>query len=63
MVSTSSSLAKSMVLRIDLLGLARQTEDEVAVNRQPQLVAVAREVACALDGGALLDVLQDLLIA
>ena len=46
-----------------LAGLARQAQDEVAVDDQAQLVAILGELAGALDGRALLDVLQDLLIA
>jgi hypothetical protein len=46
-----------------LLGLAGQAEDEVAVNGQAEVVAVLGEVARALHGGALLDVLEDLRIA
>ena len=46
-----------------LLGLARQAEDEVAVDGEAEVVAVLGKVARALDGGALLDVLQDLRIA
>ena len=46
-----------------LPGLAGEAENEVAVDDQAELVAVALEVECALDGGALLDVLQDLRIA
>ncbi len=63
MVSTSSSLAKSMLFRIVSRRFARQTDDEVAVNDQAQLLAVRREAARHVDGRALLDVLQDLLIA
>ena len=46
-----------------LAGFAGQAEDEVAVDDEAELVAVALEVECALDGGALLDVLQDLRVA
>ena len=46
-----------------LLGLARQAEDEVAVDGQAQVVAVLGEGARALHGGALLDVLENLRIA
>ena len=63
MVSQSSRLANSMVLRIDSRGLAGQAEDEVAVDHQAELVAVAGEVQRALDGCALLDVLEDLRVA
>ena len=42
---------------------AGQTHDEVAVNDESELVAVFGELARTLDGGALLDVLQNLLIA
>jgi hypothetical protein len=63
MVSQSSVLAKSMVLRIDCFGLAGQAEDEVGVDDEAEVVAVLDEVAGALDGGALLDVLEDLRVA
>ena len=46
-----------------LLGLAGQAEDEVAVDDQAELLAVLGELARALDGGALLDVLQNLRVA
>ena len=46
-----------------LAGLARKPEDEVAVNRESQLLAVLHELACALERCALLDVLQDLRVA
>src|SRR5690349_4550805 len=42
---------------------ARQADDEVAVNGEAQLLAVSSEAASHVDGGALLDVFQDLLIA
>ena len=45
------------------LGLAGQAEDEVAVDHQSELVAILGELARTFDGGALLDVLQDLRIA
>ena len=45
------------------LGFARQTDDEVAVNLDPDLLAVLHELARHLHGRALLDVLQDLRIA
>ena len=45
------------------LGLAGEAEDEVAVDDEAEVVAVLDEVACALDGGALLDVLEDLRVA
>ena len=45
------------------LRLAGKAEDEVAVDGEAELVAVAGEVAGALDGGAFLDVLEDLRIA
>ncbi len=63
MVSQSSVLAKSMVLRMRLLGFAGQAEDEVGVDDEAEVVAVLDEVAGALDGGTLLDVLEDLRIA
>ena len=46
-----------------LLRLARQAEDEGAVDLDPQLVAVAGEALRHLDAHALLDVVQDLLVA
>src|SRR6202012_57135 len=46
-----------------LLGLARQAKDEVGVDDEAEVVAVLDEVACALDGSALLDVLEDLRVA
>ncbi len=46
-----------------LLGLARQPEDERAVDDDAELVAVAREAARDVDEHALLDVVQDLLVA
>ena len=46
-----------------LFGLAGQAEDEVAVDDEAEVVAVLGEVAGALDGGALLDVLEDLRVA
>ena len=63
MVSQSRPLAKSMVLRMDSLGFAGQAEDEVGVDDEAEIVAVLDEVAGALDGGALLDVLEDLRVA
>ncbi len=46
-----------------LLGLAGEAENEVCVNDEAEVVAVLDEVASALDGGTLLDVLEDLRIA
>ena len=46
-----------------LLRLAGQAENEVAVDRQAQVVAVLGKRPRALNGGALLDVLQNLRIA
>ncbi len=43
--------------------LARQAENEISVHDQAKLVAILGELAGTLDGRALLDVLQDLLIA
>ena len=40
-----------------------QAQDEIAVDDQTQLVAILGELPGALDGRALLDVLQDLLVA
>src|SRR5579872_4312455 len=45
-----------------LARFARQAENEVAVNDQPELVAILGELARAFDRGAFLDVLQDLRI-
>ena len=42
---------------------AGEAEDEVAMNHQSQLVSVFGELPRAFQGGALLDVLQDLRIA
>ena len=52
-----------MVLRMRLARFAGQADDEIAVNHQAQLVAVLGEALRHVDGGALLDVLQDLLVA
>ena len=46
-----------------LARLARQPDDEVAVDHQAQLFAVLREAQRHVHGGALLDVLEDLRIA
>src|SRR6266851_1689577 len=46
-----------------LFGLARKAEDEVGVDDEAEVVAVFDEVAGALDGGTLLNVLEDLRIA
>ncbi len=46
-----------------LARFARQSHDEIAMDRQAELLAVRGEAASHVDGGALLDVLQDLLIA
>ena len=46
-----------------LARLARQPHDEIAVNRQPQFVAILGEAHRHVDGRALLDVLQNLLVA
>src|ERR1700733_259210 len=45
-----------------LARLAGKSHDEVAVNGQAQLVAVLGEALRHVDGGAFLDVLQDLLV-
>jgi hypothetical protein len=45
------------------LGFAGKTEDEITMYDEPKLMAVPDEAAGALDGGALLDVLEDLRIA
>ncbi len=44
-------------------GLAGEAEDEVGVDDEAEVVAVLDEVAGALDGGALFDVLEDLRVA
>ena len=46
-----------------LARLARQAEDEGAVDHDAEVVAVAGEAARALDADAFLDVAQDLLVA
>ena len=46
-----------------LARLTWQAENEVAMNHQPQLMSVLGELACAFQGGALLDVFENLLIA
>ena len=46
-----------------LAGLAGQADDEIAVHQQAQLLAVGGEAFRHVDRGALLDVLQDLLVA
>ncbi len=46
-----------------LLGLAGQADDEIAVNVDANFLAVLNESAAHFDGGALLDVLQDLRVA
>ena len=61
MVSQSSCLGEVDGVADGLAGLAGQAEDEVAVDDEAELVAVALEVEGTLDGGALLDVLEDLL--
>ena len=63
MVSTSSSLAKVMVLLDGLVRFAGQSEDEVAVDDEAELVAILGELPGTLDGCALLDVLQNLRVA
>src|SRR5258707_12649536 len=44
-------------------GFARQTHDEIAVLREAQAVGVLGEALGPFDGGALLDVVQNLLVA
>ena len=44
-------------------GLAGQSQDEIAVDDQTELVAILGELAGAFDGRALFDVLEDLRIA
>ena len=46
-----------------LARFARQADDEIAVDHQAQLLAVRGEALRHIDGGALLDVLQNLLVA
>src|SRR5262249_48892283 len=46
-----------------LLGLARKSENESTVDRDAELVAILREAARNVDPHALLDVVEDLLVA
>src|ERR1700688_1916897 len=46
-----------------LVRLARQTQNEVSVDNEPQLVAVLSELSSAFDRSALLDIFQDLLVS
>ena len=48
---------------MDCLVSPGRAEDEVGVDDQAEVMAILDEVACALDRGALLDVLEDLRIA
>ena len=57
------SVAKRIVSSIVSLRLARQAEDEGAVDGDAELVAILGEALGDLDAHALLDVVQDLLIA
>ena len=45
------------------LGFARQADNEVPVDSNAHLLTIFRELARLLDGGAFLDVLQDLRVA
>ena len=42
---------------------AGETKDKISVHHQAKLVAILGELAGTLDGGALLDILQNLLVA
>ena len=57
------SVAKRIVSSIVSLRLAGQAEDEGAVDLDAELVAVLGELLGDLDPHALLDVVQDLLVA
>src|ERR1700736_2682675 len=49
---------------VDSLGrLPPQAHDEIAVDHKAKLMAIFGELACTLDGRALLDIFQNLLIA
>ena len=63
MVCGLISVANRIVSSIVSLRLAGQAEDEGAVDLDAQLVAVLGELAGDLDPHALLDVVQDLLVA
>ena len=63
MVCGLISLAKRMVSWMVSLALARQAEDEGAVDLDAELVAVLGELLRDVDQHALLDVVQDLLVA
>src|SRR5437588_10343095 len=56
-------LGKSDGVVNGLASFTRQTKYEIAVNYQPELVAVFGELVSALDGGPLFDVLENLRIA
>src|ERR1039458_9971532 len=65
-----STVAPFLMFRSELdgtpdgfLGFAGQTEDEVAVNDEAEFLAVPGEVPRPFDGRALLNVLEDLLVA
>ena len=63
MVCGLISVANRMVSSIVSRGLARQPEDEGAVDHDAELVAVLGEASRDVDAHALLDVVQDLLVA
>ena len=63
MVSQSSDLGEIDGIADRFLCLTRQAKDEVGVDGETKVVAVLGECTRALDGGALLDILQDLRIA
>ena len=63
MVCGSSSCAKRIVSSIGLSGLDRQADDERAMHLDAQLLAVRHELAGHVQLDALLDAVQDLLIA
>ena len=63
MVSVSSALGEIDGAADALADLAGQPDDEIAVDQQAQLLAVRGEALRHVDGGALLDVLEDLRVA
>ena len=63
MVCGLISLANSMVFSMVSRGLARQPEDEGAVDHDAELAAVLGEAARDVGAQALLDVQQDLVVA
>ena len=63
MVCGLISFAKSMVFSMVSRGLARQPEDEGAVDQDAELAAVLGEAPRDVGAQALLDVEQDLVVA